>query len=633
MPFVIVGLVSGSVYGMAGVGLVLSYKTSGIFNFAHGSVAAAMAYAFYELHVVHRAPWPLALAVTTLMLGPAIGLLLEMMARRLSGAPVVNKVAATLGLVIALQQLAFIRYGTATRQFPAFLPRRAFGIAGAKVGIDQAIVMAVALAAVIGLSVLFRSARLGLAMRGVVDDPELLALAGTNPTAVRRWAWCIGSAFAALSGILLAPTIGLDVSILTLLVVQAFGAAAVGSFTSLSLTYVGGLAIGVGAALSSKYVADISWLAGFGPSLPFIVLFTALVVVPRRRLIDIAPQRRPFVPVSRRLRPATLRVGATAGVVGLALVPQVVGFRIGVYTNGLISLIVFLSLALLVRTSGQLSLAHLGFAAIGGATFLHLTHSGVPWLLAVVSGGVLAVPVGAIVAIPAIRLSGLYLALATFGFGLLVERLLFPTTLMFGGPAQLYRAARPSFGASDNGYYYVVLAFALASVALVVTVRRSRLGRLLRAMADSPLGLSTYGTNVTVVKVLVFCVSAFLAGIAGALVGPLSGSVGGIQFGTFQSLALVVVLVLQGRVGEVRAAFGAVLLVNILPAYARGAANEYSNVVFGLGVVAAAIVGARQGKADWLERAVGPAKERLAHSPSRARLADLARHDAAGAMP
>ena len=125
-------------------------------------------------------------------------------------------------------------------------------------------------------------------MRGVVDDPELLSVMGESPVRVRRWAWIIGSSFAALSGLLIAPSLPVQALILTLLVVQAFGAAAIGYFSNLPLTYVGGLLIGIAGALATKYVVDVPWLIGLPSGLPFIVLFVVLLVTPRSKL---APRR------------------------------------------------------------------------------------------------------------------------------------------------------------------------------------------------------------------------------------------------------------------------------------------------------------------------------------------------------
>jgi branched-subunit amino acid ABC-type transport system permease component len=616
LPFIVVGLTSGSVYGLAGAGLVLTYKTSGLFNFAYGAVAAAMAFAFFDLHVRAHLAWPVALIICVAIFGTLAGLALERMARRLADAPAASKIVATLGLVIAIQAFAVIRYGSATRQLPQFLPTGTVRVFGVNIGIDQLVIMGVALAATIGLWWLFRFSRLGLGMRGVVDNAELLSLTGSDPVATRRWSWCIGSWFAALSGILLAPAVGLDATILTLLVVQAFGAAAVGMFSNLPLTYAGGLLIGVLAALSTKYVGSVPALMGLPPSVPFIVLFAVLIVAPRRRLRGVATERRRRAPArSLRSRPS----GATvAGVAVLLAVPLFAGSRLIVCANALAYAILFLSLALLERTSGQVSLAQLALAAVGAAGFSHLAHgAGLPWLVAVLLAGVLAVPIGAIVAIPAIRLSGLFLALATFGFGVLMEQMAYGTKAMFGSTVSALPAPRPSIAQSDRAYYYVVLAFAIGAVLVVAMVHRSRLGRLLRAMADEQVALSTYGVHVTAIKVLVFAVSAFLAGIAGALMGPVTGVVGAAPFASFSSLLLVVVLALQGPVPEIRAAFGAATTLIVLPSLLSGTPfSDYLTPLFGVAAIVVALIDAGSGaRPRWLMRADERARERLTASP------------------
>ena len=122
-------------------------------------------------------------------------------------------------------------------------------------------------------------------MRAVVDDPDLLDIQGTSPSRVRRISWIIGSTFAALSGVLIVPLIGLEPIALTFLVVQAFGAAAIGFFASIPLAYLGGIVIGIVADVSKKYVLDVDWLGGLPASLPFLILFVVLLLTPRRKLV------------------------------------------------------------------------------------------------------------------------------------------------------------------------------------------------------------------------------------------------------------------------------------------------------------------------------------------------------------
>jgi branched-subunit amino acid ABC-type transport system permease component len=624
LPFVLIGLTSGSVYGLAGTGLVLTYKTSGIFNFSHGTVAALMAYAFYDLHDKNDVPWPIALLICLGILCPLAGLFLERIARRLADAPVAMKIVATVGLLVGVQQFIVIRYGAAIIQTDTFLPTKNFRMLGVNVGADQLIVMAIALAGMILLTLFLRSPA-GLRMRAVVDQPDLLALTGTSPVRVRRGAWIIGTFFAGISGILLAPTVGLDGIVLTLLVVQALGGAAIGMFTSIPMTYAGGLIVGVLGSLATKYVATVPWLGGLPSSLPFIILFLVLVAAPPRWLVDFTVDRKAKVVEPRHLPLAVKVGGGLVLAVVLLRLPGLVGTKLPVYTAGLAYVLIFLSLALLIGTSGQVSLAQLAFAAVGAASSARLaTDAGIPWLFAVLLGAFVAVPVGALLAIPAIRRSGLYLALATFGFAVLLERLVFGTDLMFGASSAALAAPRPSFGSSDDGYFFVVLAFVVAGIALVTLVHRSRLGRLLRAMADSPTALTTSGTSVTAIKVIVFCVSAFLAGLGGALLGPVTGSASAGNFIAFLSLTLVVMLVVSAFFmggSEILASILAAAALMVLPSYSGdGAATEWQPVFFGVMAVLVAMGSAGMRAPSWLVRPAMSARRRPERTPMRARL-------------
>src|SRR5689334_16126350 len=114
LPFVISGIAVGAVYGLAATGLVLTYKTSGIFNFGYGALATAAAYLFYALTVQHGMDWKPALLISVFVLGPLLGLLMEQFARRLAPQPTALKIVGTVGLVLFVQGLASIKYGTTT---------------------------------------------------------------------------------------------------------------------------------------------------------------------------------------------------------------------------------------------------------------------------------------------------------------------------------------------------------------------------------------------------------------------------------------------------------------------------------------------------------------------------------------
>ena len=286
LPFIVIGLATGAVYGLAGVGLVLAYKTSGIFNLAYGAIAALTVFVFYWLHDEHGWPWGLAAAVCVLVLGPAEGLLMELLGRALERVGATLKVVATVGLLLIVLGVGELWYGNNEVNFPPFLPTSTVPILGVNVGWDQITVTIISVVATAVLYYFFRYVRMGFAIRGVVDNPDLLSMTGENPIRVRRWAWVISMTFCSMAGLLLAPGLSLNAEIISTLVVYAFGAAAIGYFSSLPLTFVGGLLIGIAGSLATKYAVSVSWLSGLPPAIPFIVLFVALVVTPKARLAE-----------------------------------------------------------------------------------------------------------------------------------------------------------------------------------------------------------------------------------------------------------------------------------------------------------------------------------------------------------
>jgi ABC-type branched-subunit amino acid transport system permease subunit len=510
------------------------------------------------------------------------------LSRRLAEIRPELEVVATVGLLLAIQGFLEWHFGGQTRQFPAFLPKSGIKVVGVLVSWSDMISVAVAAIAAAGLFGLLRATRTGIRMRALVSDPSLLGLTGADPTRARTLAWVLGSAFAALSGVLIAPKLGLDATLLTLLVVQAFGAAAIGFFDSLPLTYLGGLLVGVVAALATKYVSGSRVLVGLPPAIPFIALFGMLVLAPSRRLATRLRQRPPSPPPVRIL-PAVTAAASIPVLAAAVAVPWLVGPKLPVFTTGVSFVPLFVSLALLLYLSGQQSLCHAAFAALGATTFSHLTHGlGLPWVPALLLAGLAVVPLGAAVSIPAIRLSGVYLALATFGLGILLQNVVFGTGIMFGGRG--FRSApRPTFAHGDRAFYLTVLLVAVLCALAAVAVARSRLGRLLRALGDAPVALSTQGLSVNTTRVLAFCVSAAMAGIAGALLIAAPGQSSGTGFGPFQSLTWVAVLAICGRRLILSSALAAALLV-VIPAYLPKSIVSVETMLFGGLALAAALL-------------------------------------------
>ena len=618
LPFIVIGVTSGSVYALAGMGLTLTFKTSGIVNFAHGAQAALAAFVFFELRQRVGLAWPLAAVIALALAGVLAGLVLERLAAALAGASTAARVAAMVGLLVGVEGALVAVFGSSPLQSRFFLPSRLLHAPGVNVRVEQIIVSLLVFGVAGALYIFFRRARLGAAMRAVVDEPTLLSLEGISPVRVRRAAWVLGSCFAAGSGILIAPRVGLDAAVLTELVFFAFGAAAVGGFTSLPLTYAGGLAIGVGSSLMTHWISTTGPIAALPSALPVIVLFAAMLLLPRSRFTS-PPDGHALPPLAWSRRTATgmtIAVGAA-----LIAVPHLVGTRISDYTTALGFVVLFVSLGLLVRASGQISLCHIAFAAVGATTLARALGAGIPWPLALLLGGLVAAPVGALVAIPVIRLSGIYLGVATMGFGLLVEQLVYPSFWMFGGAGTILRAHRPVLGGlltnGDTDYYYVALGVTAACCAVVVAIRRGRLGRLMHGLSDQPLALDAQGTNTNVTRLLVFCISAFLAGIGGALIAPVTGSVTAGPFDFSNSLLLVAVVFTAGRQPVLGALTAAALYV-VGPSYLTSpTAHDYVPVVFGIAAIVASTAGGRPLLAPLA--ASRRTQERLVRHPARAR--------------
>ena len=609
MPYIVAGIVSGSIYGLSGTGLVITYKTSGIFNFAQPAAAAIAAYVFYfchydTLYLDWQLSWPVAAIIAILVMGPIMGIIMELVARGLSRVATSLQVLATIGLSLGIiGSLGLFYQNESSVPFNPFLPQTTFELGGTNVGWDQFILFAFAAVCVFGLYLFFRYARLGMAMRAVVDNRELMDLTGVSAASVSRWAWIIGMTFVAASGVLLAPLINtLSAQSMFLLMVSAFGAAALGLFKSLPLTFFGGLFIGILGSLSTKWAIDIAWLGNLQPALPFIVLLVVLIVVPRSKLVDTRVGRPRPLPQSYYAPWLPRVVAGVVVVAGLAIVPSVVGNNLTIWGSGLVYALLILSLGLLVKESGQVSLCQTSFAAVGGVALAHAAADwGFPWLLGMLFAGVMAALVGLFVAVPAIRVSGVFLALATLGFGLALQNLVYPTSLMFTHSVDgLPGVPRPSFASTDKGFYYVMLVFVVVISLLLVSIHNGRLGRLLRGLSDSPLALNTMGDSVNGTRVIVFCISAFIAGLAGALYASYFQAIG-LETPLYQpilSLQLFAIVMLIAAGTPWYGILGA-LGLQVLPAYVSDWWNldniqPYLSLLFGVSAVFVAINADRQ---------------------------------------
>ena len=542
----VAGLVTGCVYALTACGLVLTYTTSGVFNFAHGAIGMMAAFTYWELTTGHGLGSLWALLLTVLVLAPLLGFAVaHFLLRRAAGAPVEVTITITVGLLLLLIGTANTLWKPTTpRRVRAFFLGDEVTVAGVVLTAHQLIIVSCAVLAAGGLWAFLHRTRTGVTMRAVVDDRELAALSGASPARVGMLGFGLGSALAALAGVLLASQVQLNAVTLTLLVINGYAAAVVGRLTSLPLTFLGALALGLLQAMAVGYLT-IDWLSQVQPVIPMLFLFAALLVLPHHRLrtARMAVLRAPRVAGARSsvVAAAVLVVAVTAAATAL---PHA---QVDALTHGVATAVILLSLVPLTGYGGQVSLCQLTFAGIG-AVVMARADGGSGSFLALVAAVAVPAGVGALVALPALRLRGLYLALATLAFAFAMEGAFFGNASVMGDSLSL-EVPRPEVGlalSGDRAYLVAVtVVFAACGIA-VLALRRSSLGRRLVALGDSPTGATTIGMRLALTKLAVFALSAGLAGLGGALLGGQQGAVGNTDFGLVLSLTLLLLAVIGG---------------------------------------------------------------------------------------
>jgi len=565
LQFTIIGLAGGAIYAVSASGLVLTYTTSGVFNFAHGAMGMIMAFLFWELSVERGWPTWLALVIVLLVAAPLMGALIErFLVRNLEGAPLAVSMVVTIGLMLGLMALARIFWPTRARRLPAFFGSDSFTVLDVAISYHRAVTMVAAIAIALGLRLLLRRTRTGVAMRAGVDSRALVSLNGGRPARSSMLSWAIGASLAALAGILLAPQLSLTVEPLTLLVVYSYAAAVFGRLASLPLTFVGAMVIGLGESYAVGYLpsSEYEWLTGIGTAIPVVALFVFLLIVPAAHLAGARPTKRAH------LRVPSLGSSILWGAVLVAVAFVITGVYDGVdlrrIGQGLAFGIIALSLVPLTGYAGQISLCQMTFAGLGALAMAEWGTDGSPIGLVAAVG--LAAIGGVVVALPTLRLRGLYLALATMAFAALMDSMFFRQRwALYGGGIQVDRLELGPVSFASPKAYTILLAttFGLLGV-LVLVLRRGRLGRRLIALRDSPAACATLGLSVTRTKLIVFTISAGMAGLGGALYGGLERTVGPDNFQMFTSLPILVLAVIGGVTTVIGPLFGGMFLA-LLP--------------------------------------------------------------------
>ena len=598
--FLVVGISLGGIYAISALGLVVTYSTTGIFNFAHGSIGAFLAFFYWELRVNRGWPAPLALVAVIFVIAPLLGLALDkLLMRRLRNATLVVQLMVTVGLMLSFMGITLTLWKpnkVGGRNLQHFFENSEWrGHAGLQIGDITAtwhriITFAVALAIAILLRALLYRSRTGVAMRAVVDNRALAGLNGTKPNVISGASWALGCMTAGVAGILIAPETGMVVENLTLLIVIAFAAAAIAQLKSLPWAFAGGMIIGLVKAFTGQYLR-------FGPdfsyapeAIPAIILFIAVLFLPQARLEtgSIRLTKR-----TERLTSPKEALGGAAFMVGLVVawaqgwIPWFTGSNFGERSEVwlgrgagfLVLAIIMLSLVPLIGWAGQVSFANFAIAGFGAAMYAHVGgQDGKPiGMLFVV---LMCAPLGVLVALPALRLKGLYLALATMAFAEIADKILFRHRKIISNTKQgaLYKpldifGIKMSSNSGDRKAFVIFLAICFGVLFIMFELlRNTRWARRWIAMADSPAASATIGVNLTTAKIVVFALSGAVAGFAGAMLGLQRSSLSVDSFPLFIGLPLVLLLAVQGVRFPVAAFMGAIGLASF-PALKEAAGN------------------------------------------------------------
>ena len=572
--FTIVGLTLAAIYAIISSGLVLTYTTTGIFNFAHGAIGMLAAFAYWQIRFQWGWPTPLALFVVIGVIAPLFGLMLErVIMRGLAGTSEATKLVVSISLLVGLIGLANLMWTPGqSRPMSTFYQGRRLDLGVTSITYHQAITIGVAIGVAIGLRWLLHRTRIGVSMRANVDDRSLALLNGARPDRIALISWAVGVGLAAVGGILIAPSLSLEAGSLSLLIVNAYAAAIFGRLRSLPLTFVGAIAIGLTEGYLAGYLpGDNRYLAGMRPAAAVIVLFLALLFVPNPRLRTRTQLREYFPSPS---RTGTFALAGAVVAVGVVMVTTLDAGSLISYGPVFSLGIVALSLVPLVGFAGQISLAQLTFGGIGAIAVAHHGGGGSP--LGLVLAMVFAAAVGALIALPVMRLSGIYLALATAAFGVAMDRWIFNLPDFDLGPihVSLFNVNSTSIDAlSLFGYRFdtpgrqlmlSAVAFAVVAV-LVAALRWGRWGRQLVAMRDSEVACATFGLDLRWPRVGVFTLSAAIAGRGGALYGMQLGTVSPSRYDLLTGLPIFI-LVIVGGAGLIGGAlFAGISLFGLIP--------------------------------------------------------------------
>jgi branched-chain amino acid transport system permease protein len=567
------GLVVGSIYAVIALGFSLVYRVTGAINLAQGGFSVMAALIGYSLAVSWG--WPLPIAVVSAVLittavGAALGAFTFVPAlARLSNA---NVLMLTAGLLTMIEGFLLAAWGSQPYATPPFSGEAPLTVGPLKVP-SQAIWVFVSTAIIVVLLwLLVAKTKLGRGLRACAENPTAASLMGIDVPQMTILSFALATLIAAAAGVTVAPTTTLQFDTGGLFTISGFIAAVIGGITSFPGAIVGGLFLGLVTQFATAYISSV-----FATAIALLILLIMLVWRPNG-LLQANLQRRQDTREDVRgighlspLPSALARVLAAVILIGALLLPRLVADD-GILSGIVIAEILFIALMgldVLMGYAGQVSLGHAGFMAIGGYTSGYLAiNFDVPPLGGIVAGMAVSLACALAVSIVTLRLRGLYLALATLAFGLLIDSCAVGFLDITGGPSGLvgippFSIAGVEF-TTPRSMYFVVLGLDVVVFAMLAGALRSSFGRALKAIRTDQTAAAALGINPARYKLTAFMISAALASLSGSMYAFFFNFLSPDMVGTSRSLELVAMLIIGGEGTLLGGLFGGTLLT-LLP--------------------------------------------------------------------
>lgn len=616
LEFVVLGLSAGAVYAVLAGGLIGVFRATGVLNFAQGAVAAWGAYEFTSLRSAGVLVLPVGeIDVGVLPVLPALaaGVLVALLAgllshllvfRPLRRAPVLAQVVASVGVMIVMQALVLLRFGNEAVYTEAIFPSSTVSVAGANLSVSSLYLGAAAIVLSVGAWAYFRFTRLGVATRAGAQDERALRLMGYSPDRLAAIVWGGSAAAGGMIVTFASPTVGLNPVLYTWAVVPALAVALLGRLNSFGVACAAGLALGSFQSVVTFLTSKPWWptwaVTGLQDAVPFLVIVVALFVfggrMPARG--SLGEIRLPEVTIPR-LTPLPVAIAIAA--TGLLLVVSSGSYRFGIVTSMIMALLA-LSYVLLTGFLGQISLAQMAFAGTAGFALSKLTTGWhLPFPLSLLIAASLAAVLGLIVGLPAVRIRGAQLAVVTLALALAVESFVFNNPKLT--PLSGNQIADPGFLGLDLSvrsgtdltqlpFAFTVLAMVAIMILLTARLMRGDLGRAFLAVRSNERAAASAGVNVARVKLVGFVLSAFIAGVAGALIGYSRGQLSAESFTALSGLSLLAIAYLGG-IGSISGAIiaGVIAPLGVVYVFLNDTLSlgTYYPLIAGIGLIVTAL--------------------------------------------